>query len=374
MTRRLSDESGVMAVMLAIVLVVLLAVLALAVDGGLLLSKFRQVRRANDAAALAAAISCAQGKGVSDAEPQADLLAAANVDAPQRISIVFGPSGTAACDPRGGEVTVTYRAMQPLMFGPAVGISSPKPVERPATAAWGGAGDASRVPPLILNMDRLGTCNITNPPSPSLQEGVSTCVFYWNDSPTFNGNAMWGLMNLDPYNNKSTQWYVPGNFNCPGVGGNDVRSWLDGGYPGDLYLNPAGKTYVCRGTGFRVGPVEQGLDDHEGEIYAFPVNKPAEQVDRNGIVCQPPCTPDKFSIIGFAWLRLDHFLTKDTNPQQEDQDDIWWNQYCKDSNGVPFLRDANARCIVTTWMGFTTSVSSHGGGANFGVVSTWLKG
>lgn len=360
---RASDERGVAAVMLSILLVVFLAILALAIDGGLLLVKFRQVRRANDAAALAAALSCASGDGSTAANDQADSLAGANVDSPQRISIVYGPSGGPECDPSGGEVTVTYRATQSLLFGPAIGLASPRPVERSATAAWGGAGDASNVAPLMLNMDRLGTCDITNPPSPSLQIGITQCVFYWNNSPTFDGDGMWGLMNLDPYNNKSTQWYVPGNFNCPGVGGNDIRGWLGSGYPGDLFLNPNGATYVCRGTGFQTGPVDQGLDGAEGKTFAFPVNNPAQQVDRNGVVCPPPCSPDKFSIVGFAWLRLDYFLTG------KKADASLWAQYCSQ-----FVRDSNARCVVTTWMGFSTSVSSTVGGANFGVVSTYLKG
>jgi hypothetical protein len=360
---RLSDEHGVAAVMLAILLVVFISILALAIDGGLLLVKFRQVRRANDAAALAAALSCAQGDGSSAANTQADSFAGANVDSPQRISIVYGPAGGPECDPSGGDVTVTYRAMQSLMFGPAVGVASPRPVERSATAGWGGAGDASHVAPLMLNMDRLGTCNITNPPSPSLQIGISQCVFYWNNSPTFDGDGMWALMNLDPYNNKGSQWYVPANYNCPGVGGNDIKAWLSQGYPGDLFLNPDGNTYVCKGTGFQVGPVEQGLSDAEGKIYAFPVNDPAGQVDMNGAVCPPPCSPDKFSIIGFAWLRLDYFLTNTRS------DDALWAQYCSQ-----FVRDSNSRCVVTTWMGFSTSVSSTVGGGNFGVVSTYLKG
>jgi hypothetical protein len=365
---RASDEHGAAAVMLAILMVVFLAFLALAIDGGLLLVKFRQVRRANDAAALAAALSCARGDGSSAANAQADSLAGANVDSSQRISIVYGPSGGPECDPRGGEVTVTYRATQSLLFGPAVGEAS-RPVQRSATAAWGGAGDASSVAPLMLNMDRLGTCNITNPPSPSLQIGITQCVFYWNNSSAFDGNGMWALMNLDPYNNKGTQWYVPPDYNCPGTGGNDIKGWLSQGYPGDLFLNPNGKTYVCKGTGFQVGPVEQGLSGAEGKMYAFPVNNPAEQVDRNGVVCPPTCSPDKFSIIGFAWLRLDHYLTDDKNPHQVDADDLLWDQYCSQ-----FVRDANARCIVTTWMGFSTSVSSTVGGGNFGVVSTYLKG
>jgi putative Flp pilus-assembly TadE/G-like protein len=346
-----------MAVVLTIVLVVLIGITALTIDGGLLWVKYRKVRNANDAAALAAALSCANGEGQVAADGSADNVATLNVsDATLTDANVYTPD----CDASSGTVRVQYEGTQDLMFGPAVGISSPRDVVGSATATWGGSGDASHVAPMMLNMNRLGTCNITNPPSSSLQEGVSQCVFYWNNNDI--GNATWGLMNLDPYNNKGTQWYVPADFGCSGTSGNEIRSWLSAGYNGDLFLNPSGKTYVCAGTGFQTGPVDQGLENAQGQTYAFPVNNPAEQVDRNGTACPPPCTPDKYSIIGFAWLRLDYFLTS------KKKDDALWAQHCS-----AFVRDSNSRCIVTTWMGFTTSVSSSGGGANFGVVSAWLS-
>lgn len=355
--RRRRDESGATAVIVTLLLVVMIGITALTVDGGLLWVKFRRVRNANDAAALAAALSCAKAEGQAAADAIADDVATANVAGVGTVEVnVYTPG----CAAGSGTVHVEYGGTQGLLFGPAVGVSSPRDVVGSATASWGGAGDASRVAPLMLNMDRLGTCRITNPPDPSLKEGVSQCVFYWNNNDL--GNAQWALMNMDPYNNKGTQWYVSGNFGCSGTSGNEIRGWLSNGYNGDLFLNPNGKTYVCAGTGFQTGPVDQGLENARGQTYAFPVNNPSEQVDRNGTACPPPCTPDKYSIIGFAWLRLDYFLTS------MKKDDALWAQYCSQ-----FVRDSNSRCIVTTWMGFTTHVSSSGGGANFGVMSVWLS-
>jgi hypothetical protein len=382
---RLPEEDGVTAVMMALLLVVFIGMLSLTIDGGLLFAKYRQIRRANDAAALAAALECVKSGDATAAQQSSDTIAAGNTpDAKpylsNRYSMTPGdpnPTGS-TCQKSGGTVKVQYASSGStgggvhLVFWPAVcallpscSVASPKDVGATAIASWGGGGDATRVAPMMLNMDRLGTCKITNPPDPSLQVGVSQCVFYWNNSPTFDGNAQWGLMNLDPYNNKGTQWYVPGNYNCPSAGGNDIKGWLQNGYPGDLYLNPDGPTYVCRAAGYQTGPVDQGLTDAQGKTYAFPVNDSSKQVDKNGNLCAPPCSPDKYDIIGFAWLRFEYLLTS------KKQDDALWAQYC--SADPTWVRDSNARCLVTTWMGFSTSVSRTSGGANFGVVATWLS-
>src|SRR5919201_223387 len=273
--------------MFAVLLVVFIGMLALSIDGGLLYAKFRQIRRANDAAALAAALECVKSGDAGAAQQSSDAIAAGNTpDAKPYVSNLYSPTpgdqnptGT-TCQKTSGTVKVQYASTAAtgggvhLAFWPAIcallpscTVSSPKDVGASATASWGGGGDATNVAPMMLNMDRLGSCSITNPPSSRLQVGVSQCVFYWNNSPDFDGNAQWGLMNLDPYNNKGTQWYVPGNYNCPSVGGNDIRGWLTNGYPGDLYLRPDGLTYVCRGSGYQTGPVDQGLASASGKTY-----------------------------------------------------------------------------------------------------------
>ncbi|HEX5627682.1 MAG TPA: hypothetical protein VFY08_06650, partial [Actinomycetota bacterium] len=74
---RLRDDSGATAVIVAILIFVLVGMLALAADGGILWAKYRGIRTANDAAALAAAYSCATGEGLAGAETAADSIAAA---------------------------------------------------------------------------------------------------------------------------------------------------------------------------------------------------------------------------------------------------------------------------------------------------------
>src|SRR3972149_7919655 len=149
------DESGAVAVMVAILLVVMVGMLALTVDGGLLWTKFRAVRTSTDAATLAAAYSCATGEGLAGAEAQATGVATANVADATNVEPNEYPEG---CEIAGGQGTVHYGGQQELMFGPAIGIGSPKPVLTEATAIWGGAGGAENVGPLMLGMQRLSTC------------------------------------------------------------------------------------------------------------------------------------------------------------------------------------------------------------------------
>ena len=129
---KLRDERGATAVFVAILLVVLLGMLSLSVDGGALFLKYRAIRTANDAAALAAALSCAKKEGVTAANAQANLLAADNVfDAAPVNAPVYDPS----CDADAGTVTVHFQGEQQLFFSRVVGVSSPKPVGATATAA-----------------------------------------------------------------------------------------------------------------------------------------------------------------------------------------------------------------------------------------------
>ncbi|HEV8420184.1 MAG TPA: hypothetical protein VGR13_02370, partial [Actinomycetota bacterium] len=70
-------------------------------------------------------------------------------------------------------------------------------------------------------------------------------------------------------------------------------------------------------------------------------------------------TPDKYYIIGFAWLKLSGIY----RPQDAD-----YATYC---GGFPST--ANSRCLVAEWVGFSTSGLSPGGGQNFGLISIGLS-
>jgi len=331
---RFRDDSGATAVIVAILILVLVGMLALAVDGGILWVKYRGVRTANDAAALAAAYSCATGEGLAGAETAADTIAATNVADASSTQPGTYPQG---CVVEGGQVTVYFGGEQTLMFGPAIGVSSPRPVAAQATALWGGAGGASNVAPLMLSLDRLSDCDI--PDGPDLVVGVSRCFFWWdngtrNDTTALT-NAEWGLVDL-------TTWGVEPWGGCGGnVSQSDVGNWITNGYPGSLLIDPSPE-YVCRGSGFQGNALNNDIETQVGEILFFPVNDPQQQVQSGGTLCRPdgvdgPCTVQKYAMVGFAALEVTH---------------VWTGQNAQAMCGQIATNNGSLRCLEAVWQGF----------------------
>jgi hypothetical protein len=331
---RLRDDSGATAVIVAILILVLVGMLSLAVDGGILWAKYRGVRTANDAAALAAAYSCATGEGLAGAETAADDIAVANVSDAASLQAATYPQG---CVVGGGQVTVYFGGQQTLMFGPAVGVSSPRPVAAQATAVWGGAGGASNVAPMMLSLDRLSDCDI--PDGPELVVGVSRCFFWWdNGTPndtTALTNAEWGLVDL-------TTWGVEPWGGCGGnVSQSDVGTWITNGYPGSLLIDPSPE-YVCRGNGFQGNALNNDIDAQAGEILFFPVNDPQQQVQSGGTLCRPdgvdgPCSVQKYAMVGFAALEVAH---------------VWTGQDAQAMCDQISANNGSLRCLEAVWQGF----------------------
>jgi hypothetical protein len=331
---RLGDDSGATAVIVAILLLALVGMLALAVDGGILWAKYRGIRTANDAAALAAAYSCATGEGLAGAETAAEGIAAANVSDAAPIQAGTYPQG---CVVEGGQVTVYFGGEQALMFGPAIGMSSPRPVAAQATALWGGAAGASNVAPLMLSLDRLSDCDI--PDGPDLVVGVSRCFFWWDNGTRNNTtaltNAEWGLVDL-------TTWGVEPWGGCGGnVSQSDVGNWITNGYPGSLLIDPSPE-YVCRGNGFQGNALNNDIESQAGEILFFPVNDPQQQVQSGGTLCRPdgvdgPCTVQKYAMVGFAALEVVH---------------VWTGQNAQAMCGRISANNGSLRCLEAVWQGF----------------------
>jgi hypothetical protein len=347
LTPDLAEERGAAGVILVIVLVAIIGLLSLAVDGGALFLKRRAVVNANDAASLAAALSCARHQGSPAATASADRLATANVaDATEATAPVYTPS----CDAAGGKVTVHYQGSQQLFFARIVGVGSPKVVSTAATATWGGAGSSSNISPLMLDLRTTFSpnCDIPNVPVGTI------CYFWWDNSSQFLGNAAWGLMNL-------TQWNVTPTTGCSNAGQSQYRDWLQNGFPGTLTLNDPPPTYVCRDSGFFGGALDNDIQAaiDTGRQYAFPVNDPNGQIDKNGSLCPgPSCTPDKYDIIGFAFMKpVGIYKQKDA-------------QY----SNCSMIKDSNARCLAAQWVGYSTSGIGPGGGGNFGVIAVGLSG
>lgn len=331
---RLADDSGATAVIVAILILVLVGMLALAVDGGILWAKYRVVRTANDAAALAAAYSCATGEGLAGAETAADNIAAANLADAAATQPGAYPRG---CVVEGGQVTVYFGGEQTLMFGQTIGVSSPRPVAAQATALWGGAAGASNVAPLMLSLDRLSDCDI--PDGPELVVGVSRCFFWWdngtrNDTAALT-NAEWGLVDL-------TTWGVDPWGGCGGnVSQSDVGNWITNGYPGSLLIDPSPE-YVCRGNGFQGNALNNDINAQAGEILFFPVNDPQQQVQSGGTLCRPdgvdgPCTVQKYAIVGFAALEVVQ---------------VWTGQNAETMCGQTSTNNGSLRCLEAVWQGF----------------------
>ena len=286
------DERGATAVFIAISMVALLGMLSLSVDGGALMLKRRGMVNSADAASLAAAQSCANGMGDADAISHADMIATSNIADATRQSISFLP----ACNSPFGEVSVVYRSLQQLFFSPVVGVDSPKPVDGLATAMWGTLAGGHPAPIEISGLQLRG-CGY-----PDLPVG-SECAFWYNNDDVTNGQASWGLMNLN-------HWGVAASANCNASGGsNDIGDWIIDGYPDVLSVVPP-PTYVCLMPGARAGNWQNDLESQIGKTKLFPVNDENRQVTSSGSICTAAmqaagsCVVDKYYIVAFANLLL----------------------------------------------------------------------
>jgi Flp pilus assembly protein TadG len=357
---RWADERGVAAVIVVLLLAVLIGITALAIDGGLLWAKFRRVRNANDAAALAAALSCARGEGQSVADAKADEYAAANVWDAARIE---DPVYTPDCNPNGGKVTVRYGGEQTLMFAPAVGLDSPRPVHAYATASWGGAGGSADVIPLVLMRDRLSTCNFVPGPGVTPPPEGTLCGFWWDNDDL--GNATWGYLNLASWPDDETE-DVATTSGCSAGGGEAAMSdAIINGIDEPLLLIPPPPTYVCAENGAYSQPIDNAIQTAlappiSRTVFALPVSDPALSV----YTCtNNACTPYRYAIIGFAFV-TPIGLFRRTEPEY---------QTCQ--GAVPPEGDsANSRCLVAEYLGFSNQGLIPGGGQNFGFVPVTLSG
>jgi hypothetical protein len=348
----LNDEAGAVAAFVAVTMVVLIGVVALAVDFGAMYVRRRAIVNANDAASLAAALSCARLEGQGAADAQAYSYAAANdPDAAVTTAPVYDPN----CDAPAGQVTVSFEADQEMFFAPILGIETQR-VATKATAIWGAAGGAENVLPMMLSMDKLSTCDV-----PDGVEVGDKCYFYWNNHSDL-GNAEWGLMNLD-------KWGIAPTGGCSNAGFNSYRQWIRFGFPDQLVLGDPPPTYVCRDSGSFGGALNTEIEyaiEHSDIVY-MPVNDPSQQVDSGGSLCPPPdCTADKYAIVGFAALDLTALYAGNSDKAQI-------LLYC---GVVAADVDPNSRCLETTWMGFQTGgiIPGGGGGGNFGLIAIGLGG
>jgi Flp pilus assembly protein TadG len=291
--RRHDDERGAVLVITALILVAIFGMLVLTIDVGGLLLRRRGMVNAADAAALAAAKSCADETDPFTPEGRADVYAAANVDGLAAEN--GGITEIVGCDDGSGYLSVEYQTQQPFFFAQALGFGDSGPVNATATAAWGPTAGGYALP-IVLDSGYLqGTCKV-----PDGVEIDDTCAFYYNNGDESLGDATWGFMNLD-------QWNVSPGQNCTAAGSSDRADWIVNDYPDILPLNgtPAGTapTYVCVDTGHSASNWSI-LYSQIGEMKLFPVNDCNGQLDKSGNPVACPETPDKYDIIGFTRLMI----------------------------------------------------------------------
>jgi len=311
------EEEGVTAIIVALCLIALFGMLVLVVDVGGLLYKRRELVSGSDAAALAAAKTCAVRvvDDSSDPQVQADTAAMNNVNGLSGLGsngggIVDNPwnCSTTSRTPR-GYITVQYTYPQQLFFAGIFGAST-RDVTTQATAAWGPLGAGNAIPIVLESSQFQGRCDVPN-------VDINTdCSFWYDNGAAQIGDANWGFLNLD-------QWNVSTTTNCNSAGGSSTRGgYILNNYGSDLSLADPGPTYVCSSTGHatdnwqnlqdRLNGVGCDVSPCPGPLILMPVNDCNQQIAKNGAIV--PCgtgTPDKFAIIGFTTLKLKYIYKGD---------------------------------------------------------------
>lgn len=307
------DESGATLVIVALLLIALLGMMVLVLDVGGLLVKRRYMVQAADAAALAAAESCAVGAGtvLGNGQPAGDPKTVAltysrsqgqNEDTTVVPGVGADSGGIVAASTVGcqtsskGHVTVSYTTQQSLFFAGIFGYGPSSSVGSRATATWGPLGSGNAVPIALQAGQLQGSCHIPDPLAINKE-----CAFWFNNNDTADAQNTWRFMNLD-------QWNVSPTAHCVNSGDKARQAWIETGFPDPLLLNgtPPGNspTYVCAAGGKSNNFAD--LAKQEGQIKLFPVNDCAGQLPG---VC--PATPDKFDIIGFSSLLVEHVYKGD---------------------------------------------------------------
>jgi putative Flp pilus-assembly TadE/G-like protein len=278
---RPNDERGVSLVIVALALVAIFAMVVLTVDVGVLLVKRRTMVRASDAAALAAAQSCARDLA-GEAEAKADEFAGLNAQGVLTGGIIAG----AGC--QDGYVTVRYSVDQQTFFAPVLGFGNSEDVAAEATAAWAPSGAANPLP-IVLNLATFqGDCEI-----PNIAKG--TKCYLWYDNDRFDGSNF-GFLNLE-------QWDVDSGAHCSNAGTDQRRDWILGDWDGDpLPIHFPEPTYVCTDSGISSSSWAT-LEDRIGDDLTFPINRTSGQLMGNGGQIE------KYDIIGFATMNLTAILT-----------------------------------------------------------------
>lgn len=179
--RRLTDEDGATAVLVALLMTAFLGFGALVVDVGQVYFETRQLQNGADAAALGIAQGCAIGDPCTTAavQPAATSFAGANSNDTVSTAAPVIPGDTGS-----NSVTVTTSTLRPggssslsYALAGAIGIASDDTFTRQATAVWGNVGGGATLPIAICEhawdfYTSSGTVLPSGPPAHLLRFGV----------------------------------------------------------------------------------------------------------------------------------------------------------------------------------------------------------
>ncbi|MBI4730364.1 MAG: hypothetical protein HY775_12845 [Acidobacteria bacterium] len=283
---RVRDERGATIIFVALALMAIMGMVVMTVDVGALLSTRRRLVRASDAAALAAAQSCAAGDLLLalDAPAQADSIATANVSGAARTAYSEQDCGTRSS----GSVTVTYRSDQSMVFAPIIGGARSRTLTATSTAVWGPAGGGRPIP-VEFAIEATGVL-------PCVTQAIgSACAYWWDNSVDHDlaNSSNWGLMNLDT-------WGTTPDASCPAPGASQMRDWIEN-ESASVVLSPVPPTYVCVTSGHQTQTWFDALASRiGGALDYFPINDPPQMVQTSG--------KEKYAIIGFTTLQIEAVL------------------------------------------------------------------
>ena len=370
------EEDGAVLAIVAISLICLIGMLVLTFDLGRGVALKRNMVNGADAAALAAAMECAQARGeVTARQEAAELLADNNGAAtilPGTAGFRINP-GPAQCDgvpspdPEDNPtVTVTVSVPQQYFFAPIFGINNGTVVAT-ATAEWT-TGDSNPAP-LKLDQLKIDECLDEG----ELIDGKVDCYFTFEKGrqPL---NSDWGWLNLPegwPIKDKDLN---PMKCSSQAGGSKDLGDYIGGmggmGSPGDPTLLPGlwdptepwgdPPTWVCGATGHKASSVEaiqEWVDNVTAQMKQVPPKLASEPIVLFPVVaCDSAKTPDadcrewKYTPgVAYPVVKLQGFYVKEA----------WDGQQARRQPNCKFTRQgSDVFCIHLQTSGLDDSSSS----------------
>ncbi len=351
--RRLGDEDGVTAVLIALLLTVLLAFTALVIDVGSMHSEVRQLQNVADAAAIAIAQDCAGANCGTPAATAQTYAAGNSLDSVSDTAVAIpGTNGS-------NSVTVTASTRQTtggndgatntLAWALAQVLGQNEVTfQRQATASWGVLGGPAATIPLTFSM-----CE-------------------WNDMLTGDPNGVpdpetdLPSAEVTVYHHTQTQ---AATNNCSGPAGQNISGgfgWLDEAGTGTCTANVDDEGWVGGDTGSSsptpaeaTGCTSAFFQSLIGQVILMPIFGPADDaaITDTGIVGTG--SNAQYYIRGYAALRVTGYRFGGANPT--------YNTPCNNPS----------RCIRGYFEAFYTLdnvPTGSGSGSDYGTYTVGLTG